>query len=202
VVNFKPAIISLAAAATFASAVLPASAQDFYKGKTISIIVGFSPGGLYDLTARVIARHLGDHIPGKPLVIVQTMTGAGGTFSAGMDLKAFMRGESPTFAGRGLCGITQTPPRKPLVGAAEGWALAGGFELLLACESDARGRTGLEQQPYPQAAYLMQALNAAAAVNLAASERQGLSGAAIGEEIRRRRLSAISAAKKRTDTAG
>jgi enoyl-CoA hydratase len=36
--------------------------------------------------------------------------------------------------GRGLCGITQTPPRKPLIGAAEGWALAGGFELLLACD--------------------------------------------------------------------
>jgi tripartite-type tricarboxylate transporter receptor subunit TctC len=77
--NFKPAIFSLAVAATFASAALPASAQDFYKGKTIGIIVGFSPGGLYDLTARVLARHLGDHIPGKPLVIVQTMTGAGGT---------------------------------------------------------------------------------------------------------------------------
>src|SRR5580658_8715354 len=77
--NFRPAIMSFAAAAAFASAVLPASAQDFYKGKTISIIVGFSPGGLYDLTARVLARHLGDHIPGKPPVIVQTMTGAGGT---------------------------------------------------------------------------------------------------------------------------
>jgi enoyl-CoA hydratase len=62
------------------------------------------------------------------------LTGAGGIFSSGMDLKAFMTGESPTFAGRGLCGITQTPPRKPLVGAAEGWALAGGFELLLACD--------------------------------------------------------------------
>jgi tripartite-type tricarboxylate transporter receptor subunit TctC len=77
--NFRRAIISLAAAAIFAAAVVPASAQDFYKGKTIAIIVGFSPGGLYDLTARVLARHLGDHIPGKPAVIVQTMTGAGGT---------------------------------------------------------------------------------------------------------------------------
>ena len=77
--NFKPAIISLAAWAAFASAVLPASAQDFYKGKTIAIIVGFSAGGLYDLTARVLDRHLGNHIPGKPTVIVQTMTGAGGT---------------------------------------------------------------------------------------------------------------------------
>ncbi len=45
-----------------------------------------------------------------------------------------MKGETPSFPGRGLCGITQTPPRKPLVGAAEGWALAGGFELLLACD--------------------------------------------------------------------
>ncbi len=62
------------------------------------------------------------------------LTGAGGTFSSGMDLKAFLQGETPSFPGRGLCGITQTPPRKPLIGAAEGWALAGGFELLLACD--------------------------------------------------------------------
>ena len=69
------------------------------------------------------------------------LTGAGGTFSAGMDLKAFLRGESPAIEGRGLCGITQTPPRKPLVGAAEGWALAGGFELLLACDLIVAART-------------------------------------------------------------
>jgi tRNA nucleotidyltransferase (CCA-adding enzyme) len=69
-------------------------------------------------------------------------------------------------------------------------------ELLLACESDARGRTGREQEPYPQSAYLTDALNAAATVGLPASERQALSGAAIGKEIRRRRLAAISAAKK------
>ena len=74
-------------------------------------------------------------------------------------------------------------------------------ELLLACESDARGRTGREQQPYPQSAYLTAALNAAAAVSLPAPERQGLSGAAIGEEIRRRRLAAISAAKRLTGAA-
>ena len=61
------------------------------------------------------------------------LTGAGGTFSAGMDLKAFLNGESPDFEGRGLCGITETPPRKPLLAAVEGWALAGGFELVLAC---------------------------------------------------------------------
>jgi enoyl-CoA hydratase len=65
---------------------------------------------------------------------VGVLTGAGGTFSSGMDLKAFLRGESPAIEGRGLCGITRTPPRKPLIGAVEGWALAGGFELLLACD--------------------------------------------------------------------
>jgi enoyl-CoA hydratase len=65
---------------------------------------------------------------------VGVLTGAGGTFCAGMDLKAFLRGESPTVEGRGLGGITMAPPRKPLIGAVEGWAVAGGFELLLACD--------------------------------------------------------------------
>lgn len=65
---------------------------------------------------------------------VGVITGAGGTFSAGMDLKAFVHGEVPMIPGRGLCGVSETPPRKPLIGAVEGWALAGGFELLLACD--------------------------------------------------------------------
>ncbi len=69
------------------------------------------------------------------------LTGAGGTFSAGMDLKAFLRGETPAIEGRGLCGITTTPPRKPLVAAVEGWALAGGFELVLACDLVVAART-------------------------------------------------------------
>jgi len=58
---------------------LPAYAQDdpFYHGKTVIIVVGFSPGGGYDIYARTLARHLGQHIPGKPTVIVQNMPGAG-----------------------------------------------------------------------------------------------------------------------------
>lgn len=59
-----------------------ASAQEFYKGKTIDIIVGFSPGGGYDLAARTLARHFGDHIAGHPNVIVENRTGAGGLLAA------------------------------------------------------------------------------------------------------------------------
>lgn len=68
--------IGLAAAA-------PVSAQDpFYKGKTIRVIVGVSPGGGYDTYARLVARHLGRQIPGTPTVIVENMTGAGSLIAA------------------------------------------------------------------------------------------------------------------------
>jgi len=79
-------------------------------------------------------RDAADELDADRALSVGVLTGAGRTFSSGMDLKAFLKGETPSFPGRGLCGITQTPPRKPLIGAAEGWALAGGFELLLACD--------------------------------------------------------------------
>ncbi len=62
------------------------------------------------------------------------LTGAGGNFCAGMDLKAFLRGEVTRVKGRGILGIAMTPPRKPLIAAVEGYALAGGFESVLACD--------------------------------------------------------------------
>ncbi|WP_067168576.1 crotonase/enoyl-CoA hydratase family protein [Microtetraspora niveoalba] len=82
-----------------------------------------------------------DELDASDELRVGVLTGAGGVFSAGMDLKAFLRGESPTIEGRGLAGIAVTPPRKPLIAAVEGWALAGGFELLLACDLVVAGET-------------------------------------------------------------
>ena len=59
----------------------PAAADDeaasFYKGRTVTIDIGYSAGGGYDIYARVLARHLGDHIPGNPNVVPQNMPGAG-----------------------------------------------------------------------------------------------------------------------------
>src|SRR6202011_4945192 len=68
-------------------------------------------------------------------------------------------------------------------------------ELLLVCESDARGRTGLENKPYPQAAYLERARDAAAAVQLADEDRAGVKGPEIGAKIRAKRLAAVTQVK-------
>jgi len=75
-----------------------------------------------------------DDLDQRPDVRALVVTGAGGTFCAGMDLKGFLAGENSMAGGRGFGGITARPPAKPVVAAVEGYALAGGFEIVLSCD--------------------------------------------------------------------
>ncbi len=84
-------------------------------------------------TAESLAAAL-DEFESRPDMVIGILTGAGGTFSAGMDLKAFTKGERPLVPGRGFGGLNERPPSKPLIAAVEGWALAGGCEMALSAD--------------------------------------------------------------------
>ncbi|MGE3247564.1 MAG: Bug family tripartite tricarboxylate transporter substrate binding protein [Beijerinckiaceae bacterium] len=76
---FRPILAGAAFAALPFCAAQADSVSDFYKGKTVSLYVGYSAGGGYDTYARLLARHMDKHIPGKPSIVVQNMPGAGST---------------------------------------------------------------------------------------------------------------------------
>jgi tripartite-type tricarboxylate transporter receptor subunit TctC len=128
-------ILSLAAIAA-AMAVGPAYADpvtDFYKGKTITLIVSSAPGGGYDALSRVIAPHLGRHIPGNPQVVVKNMSGAGGIVATKYLFNVAPR--DGTFIG----GVQNNTPFEPLFGTKEatydplkfGWLGTPSFETAL-----------------------------------------------------------------------
>src|SRR5882724_10813460 len=70
-------VICAIATLLFAAPARAQSVEEFYKGKTINLLIGFSVGGGYDLYARHLARYMGKHIPGKPTIVPQNMAGAG-----------------------------------------------------------------------------------------------------------------------------
>jgi tripartite-type tricarboxylate transporter receptor subunit TctC len=125
-------MISAFAKALFATACLAAatcaasaqSAADFYKGKTVQIVVGFGAGGGYDLYARALGRYLGKHLPGQPTVVVQNMEGAGSVRAAN-----YVYAGSPQ-DGTVIAAVNQNMPMYQMLGGAGAKFEAAGMQWL------------------------------------------------------------------------
>jgi tripartite-type tricarboxylate transporter receptor subunit TctC len=118
---------TLFVAATLTCAAQSASAQsaaDFYKGKTVQIIVGFGVGGGYDLYARALSRYLGKHLPGNPNVVVQNLEGAGSVRAAN-----FVYAGSPQ-DGTVIAAVNQNMPMYQMLGGAGAKFEAAGMQWL------------------------------------------------------------------------
>src|SRR5215467_6430033 len=108
---------TLAAAILVATLACPFSAraagvEDFYRGRTVPLIIGFSPGTGYDIYARLLARFIGRHIPGNPSVIAQNMPGAGSLKAA-----SYLYGVAPK-DGSVIATVGRSAPIEPLLGDA------------------------------------------------------------------------------------
>src|SRR5207245_3434301 len=88
--------------------------SDFYTGRTVNLVIGYAPGGGYDLYARTLGRHISKHIPGNPSIVVQNMPGAGSLKAANF-LYTIAPKDGTTFGG-----FSRRPFLDPLLGRGEG----------------------------------------------------------------------------------
>src|SRR3954468_2702295 len=108
----RKVLVSVVVALTVASPARAQSVEEFYRGRSITVLVGFTAGGGYDLYARLLGRHIGRHIPGKPSVVVQNMPGAGS-----MKATQYVYGVAPK-DGTVLATVSRGMVTEPLLNAA------------------------------------------------------------------------------------
>jgi tripartite-type tricarboxylate transporter receptor subunit TctC len=115
-VRNAPLVKVILVAAALAAAATPArsdAVEDFYRGRTVSLVIGYSVGSGYDLYARLLARFIGRHIPGRPSIIAQNMPGAGSLKAA-----MYLYGVAPK-DGSVIATIGRSAPLEPLLGDAQ-----------------------------------------------------------------------------------